>query len=74
MIPSFCLAVCRKMNEQGAVFLSGEIVLDQEPYSSVLDAESKSLRCDACFRCSENLQRCSACKSVSYCCTSCQVS
>ncbi|BBN09598.1 [histone H3]-lysine4/36 N-trimethyltransferase SMYD [Marchantia polymorpha subsp. ruderalis] len=53
-------------------FSPGEIVLDQEPYSSVLDAESKSLRCDACFRCSENLQRCSACKSVSYCCTSCQ--
>ncbi|KAG6556974.1 hypothetical protein Mapa_001390 [Marchantia paleacea] len=53
-------------------FRPGEIVLDQDPYSSVLDAESKSYRCDACFICSENLQRCSACKSVSYCCTSCQ--
>ncbi|KAL3689824.1 hypothetical protein R1sor_016133 [Riccia sorocarpa] len=55
------------------VFTPGELIISQEPYSSVLDIDSERRRCDNCFNLSSNVKRCSACKSVRYCCSSCQV-
>ncbi|KAL2631968.1 hypothetical protein R1flu_016654 [Riccia fluitans] len=54
------------------IFTPGEVIISQEPYSSVLDSSSGNRRCDNCFNLSSNLKRCSACKSVRYCCSSCQ--
>jgi hypothetical protein len=54
-------------------FKQGAEVLAQEPYVAVLDGNSQHKRCDRCFSLSSNLKRCSACKSVFYCCILCQV-
>ncbi|KAH9572654.1 hypothetical protein CY35_02G163000 [Sphagnum magellanicum] len=53
-------------------FKQGAEVLAQEPYVAVLDGNSQHKRCDRCFSLSSNLKRCSACKSVFYCCILCQ--
>ncbi|CAM6120160.1 unnamed protein product [Calypogeia fissa] len=53
-------------------FKRGETVLEQDPFCAVLDANSSNLRCDGCFIFSDNLLRCSACKTVRYCSVVCQ--
>lgn len=53
-------------------FHRGEVILQQEPYVCALDDSSQALRCDRCYRQSSNLKRCSACKTVFYCCANCQ--
>ncbi|KAH9299492.1 hypothetical protein KI387_031174, partial [Taxus chinensis] len=54
------------------LFNAGDTLLLQEPYVSVLDGASMNKRCDACFRPSMNLKRCSACKLTWYCSSACQ--
>lgn len=65
----------RRMRQTRFVLFSctGAEVLAQEPYVAVLDGNSQHKRCDRCFSLSSNLKRCSACKSVFYCCILCQV-
>jgi SET and MYND domain-containing protein len=64
----------RRMRQTRFVLFSctGAEVLAQEPYVAVLDGNSQHKRCDRCFSLSSNLKRCSACKSVFYCCILCQ--
>ncbi|EFJ28787.1 hypothetical protein SELMODRAFT_231366 [Selaginella moellendorffii] len=53
-------------------FYAGQTVLEQDPYVAVLDGDSRGNRCDACFKQSPALRRCSACKFVFYCSPTCQ--
>ncbi|KAJ7513608.1 hypothetical protein O6H91_23G006300 [Diphasiastrum complanatum] len=53
-------------------FCRGQVILEQDPYVSVLDKESRGARCDSCFVQAKSLKRCSACKHVWYCSSTCQ--
>ncbi|XP_027329451.1 histone-lysine N-methyltransferase ASHR1 isoform X2 [Abrus precatorius] len=53
-------------------FNPGEVIISQDPYVCVPN-NSDQKRCDGCFA-TTNLSRCSSCKLVSYCGTSCQKS
>jgi len=58
---------------RGWIVCEGAKILEQEPYVAVLEAGAQNKRCDRCYTKSSNLKRCSACKSVFYCCADCQV-
>ncbi|KAF3788479.1 Histone-lysine N-methyltransferase [Nymphaea thermarum] len=53
-------------------FSPGEVVISQEPYASVVDTSCHGKTCDSCFSSNNSLKKCSICKMVWYCGTSCQ--
>lgn len=55
------------------IVCEGAEILEQEPVVAVLEAGAQNKRCDRCYTKSSNLWRCSACKSVVYCCADCEV-
>lgn len=51
----------------------GEELLKEKPIAySLINGKCRGVRCDNCFRESDNLQRCSKCKFTSYCNQTCQ--
>ena len=59
--------------ERDEFVCEGAKILEQEPYVAVLEAGAQNKRCDRCYTKSSTVKRCSACKSVFYCCADCQV-
>ena len=63
--------------ETAISFKRGEVVLRSQPFTYVLEAQFRTSVCDYCLQqCQDNEtmkgKRCSACKIVYYCNTSCQ--
>ncbi|PRQ26466.1 putative histone-lysine N-methyltransferase chromatin remodeling SET family [Rosa chinensis] len=54
-------------------FYPGEVIISQEPYVCVPKNSIADHKCDACFE-SSNLKKCSGCKIVYYCSSTCQKS
>ncbi|KAK4745202.1 hypothetical protein SAY87_011514 [Trapa incisa] len=54
-------------------FFPGEVIIKQEPCVFVPNNSASQARCDTCFS-SSNLKKCSACRVVWYCGSSCQKS
>eukprot|EP00249_Psilotum_nudum_P015021 c25124_g1_i1 orf=280-1665(-) len=53
-------------------FVKGDVVLEQDPYISVLNSNNASKRCDGCYKPGSSVKCCSACKHVWYCSSLCQ--
>ncbi|GBN43213.1 Histone-lysine N-methyltransferase SMYD3 [Araneus ventricosus] len=53
-------------------FKLGELILTSKPYAYVLDNKCRGLRCDYCFKKSDELKRCSQCTFLYFCNKICQ--
>ncbi|GFT96757.1 histone-lysine N-methyltransferase SMYD3 [Nephila pilipes] len=53
-------------------FNRGEVIVCSEPYAHALGTEYRGLRCDHCFKKSDDLKRCSQCSFVYFCDKNCQ--